>query len=303
MWAGVADGAEVQACHRIYTDERLSVEDVAYSLLAAARSIRETPDFLCELMPGLRIDRIDLSIEEAEKGSLREVFWGIVFVTFQEQLTQEVPDLIHQLFGYDVPDNADTIVTAASVIIVFYTAEFIYKRIFDREPVNIRRQLDGLVEDVAKRMRVPEESVRKALSAKYDHNRLRSMASMVTAFFRPGKGDASHPMRVGPYEIDMEVVAEIPGAIDEDRLQKRKNLIVYHTKVDVVAEDLHSPNKWAAVVEEISPLRRPLRVIKPVMPEDIYTRRYIIGDVVAVMETGVCGELYPLEYHPTRVDS
>jgi hypothetical protein len=284
------------------TDEKVPIEDVAHSLLAVSRSIRETPDLLCQLIDGLRIERVEVGLEEAEEGSLREVFWGIVFVTWQDDLTKEVPDLINKLFGYDVPDSADTVVTVASVVIVFYATEFIYRRLVEKEPAHLKRQLDGLISDLAERMGVSEDRVRRTLSEKYDQNRLRSLASMVSSFFRPGKGAVSHPMQVGKYDIGKEVVAEVPRAIDENRLPQKRNINVYNTVVDVVAEDLHSPNRWAAVINEVSPARRPLRVKSPVNPEDVYTRRFFRGDVTAVMEIGSNGELYPLEYHLTRVD-
>lgn len=284
------------------TKEKVPVEEVAHSLLATARIIKEVPDFLNCFYEHQIIEKIDVSLEQASEGSLREVFWGIVFVSFQAGLTEEVPDLIEKLAGYDVPDSADTIVTAAAVILTYYVAEFVYKRMFDRSSTSIKRQLDGLIADLSSKLKIPEDRIRRALSDKYDQNRLRSLANSVVSFFKPSRGKENYPITVGRHVISKDTVDEVPRALDERKLAKKTSIHWPNASLDIIAQHFYDGTRWAAVISEISPRVIPLKVFPPVFPEEVYTRRFVRGEVMAIMDVQVDGSLMPSEYHLIRMD-
>lgn len=296
---------ELRFEHRIYykTTEVVPVEQVAHSLLANARLLREVPEFLTELVPGATFKRIEVGVREVDESSLREVFWGILFITFQDDLAKEVPDLIQKLSGVDVPEQYDTLVTVASAVILFYVTDYVYMRFFEKQSRSIKRQLDGLVEDLAMQLGMPETKIRETLRNKYDASRLRALAKAIINFFMPSKGAKdNYPVEIGKIEVSRDTVAEVPRAIDETKIEKTKYLNFPSVEIEVVKEDLDKRSQWAAIVPEIHEKRLPLRINPPIDTEEIFTKRFLTGDVMAIFEAQSDGVFSPKEVHLTRVD-
>jgi hypothetical protein len=177
---------ELRLHHRVVyeIDDLVAVEDVAESLLANARAIRESQDLLEGCISGLAIEKIDIRVQELSRGSLREIFFATLVVTFQDDLAREIPSAIEWLTGYQVSDSYDTLVTVCALLIMFYTADFVYRRVMDASSsVHIKRQLEGLISEVAEQMRVPESKVKEVLEERYGSSRLKSLASMASGFF------------------------------------------------------------------------------------------------------------------------
>ena len=49
-------------------------------------------------------------------------------MTFQEDLKEEVPALLEQWAGLPVSDKYDSLVTAIVMVMLFYGADYIYRR-------------------------------------------------------------------------------------------------------------------------------------------------------------------------------
>lgn len=284
------------------TDEPVSVEDVAHSLLANAALIRSTPGIIEAILPGVEAKIIEVRVQQIEIGSLREIVWGVVYLGIKDDLEALVPGFWEKATGLNIPAEADAIVTGATVILAYYVAEFVSRKYFNPETSKIRAQMNLLIQELSEKYRVPEAQIRKALNDRYNVSWLRSLTPSIIPFYWPSKGRKAHPIKVGQYKIEADTVAEIPRRANKRDLPPPKPLPYYHVDVEVVAEDLHSPDNWAAVVKTILPERKRLRLNFPIKPEEVYTHRYLKGDILAIMELEADGQLTPREYHLTRID-
>ena len=176
---------EIRLPYRVIyqTNELVPVDDVIASLQASARSIKETKDLLEECIDGLVIDDIQILVSEIVDGSRREILFATLLLTYQKELTQEVPSVIENIFGVDVSSDYDTLITVVTMVVLFYTIDFVYRRINDAaSSIHAKVQLDGLITDLAHRLSIPEERVRRTLAVKYRANRLRALADSASVF-------------------------------------------------------------------------------------------------------------------------
>lgn len=286
------------------TTSLVPILDVIDSLEGNLALVKETSDLLESCVDGLKIHDINLVVAEISDGSLKEIMFATLFLTYQSELTQEVPGMIEKLLGVDIPDSYDSMVTVATMVLLYYTVDFVFRRVNHAvSSVESRSQLDALISDLSNTCNVPEEKIRKTLAERYKTGRLRAIAGAAAKFFRPSKNQDNAPIRMGRRIIPREVAREMPFTFSKRVLRGETNRMLENVKINLVAHDLHRTKQgWSGIIEGLSPERKPLYVFPPVRPEQIFTRTSVVGDVIAIMARDDNGEYQPAVYHLIRVE-
>lgn len=290
--------AEYRLPHEIFyeTDEPISVSDVIDSLLGTEEILTEMGPLLEACIPGISVEKIQISIKEISEGSLREVVWVALFVAFQTDLEVEVPSLLEELFGTKVGHDYPVITTVFFLLLLFYGADFVYQRLSKMtEGSRIRAQLDGLVTEAAGHCKISEDKLRHVLEERYAKGRMRSLVRATLRVFRPSKQHGNSGFRVGGRRVEPRLVAEVPGdaqMLEYDEPPKTQAL--QDVAIELHAQDVDRTKQgWAAVIPSLSKQRMRMEIYPPIRPIDIYTRPTIRGDVMVVFRENAKGEQEP----------
>src|SRR5271165_6186118 len=82
------------------TEGRVSVADVAHSLLANEELVLHVGKILEFCIPGLTVEKVNVVFTSASTNSpLKEILGTDIYLTFQDELKGEVPGLIESLTG------------------------------------------------------------------------------------------------------------------------------------------------------------------------------------------------------------
>ena len=300
--------AEYRLPHEIFYEikEPITVEDVIESLLGTRNLLVEIGPLLEACIPGLKVDRIEVSIKEVSESSLKELYWIAIFGGFQPELDKEVPNMIEELTGITLAHSYHAVTSVLFLLMLFYGVDYAYKRISKIvEGTYIQTQLDGLIAEVATKFKIPEDRLRKVLDERYGKDRLRPLVKASLRVFRPSKQHGNAAMRIGGRRIEPRVVAEVPGdaqALDLEEPPQTRNLT--DVEIELHAQDLdHNRHGWAAVVPSVSKQRARLELYPPIRPIDIYTLPKVRGDVIAVFKEGAKGQQVPAQYLLVRLTS
>jgi hypothetical protein len=205
---------EFRLPHEVYyeTSERISIRDVVESLLGTEELLVELGPLLEACVPGLTVERIEVSINEISESSLKELMWAAIFVAYQADLEKEVPDLLEHLFGIRVGHQYPTITTVFFLLLMFYGADFVYRRLAKLvEGSRIRAQLDGLIAEAAVHCRMSEDKLRSVLEERYTRNKMRTLITAALRVFRPSKRHGNSAIRIGGRRIEPHIVADVPS--------------------------------------------------------------------------------------------
>ena len=200
--------------HEVYyeTDEPISISDVVESLLGIEELLKSTGPVLEACFPGLTVERIQVSIKEISEGSLREVVFAAIFLTFQKDLEGEVPKLIETLTGSSVGHEYPAITSIVFLLLLLYGADFAYRKIAGiAHSTIIQEQLDNVVTEICSQCSLSEQKLRKILDERFGKGGMRSLVRATSRVFRPAKRHGNSGFRVGGHRIEPRLVAEVPG--------------------------------------------------------------------------------------------
>lgn len=298
---------EIRVPHQITYDvpAAVTVAEVVESLLGAEALLREIAPLLEGCIPGLHVEKIDVSVRSiSQESPLKEIFWGALFLTFQKDLEADVPKIIEDLFGVQVPDHYDTIVTLAFCLLLFYGADFLYHQIHKvAQSFRIRKQLDSLISEISRDCSIPEEKIKTLLEDRYSKKRIKSIANASVRVFLPSKNQMNAPLLIGNRHIERETVAEFPGEARIVELEEEEtSRQLQGVEIELHAQDIdRSKQGWAAVIPSVTKRRLRMELYPPIKPEQIYTRPKVKGDVVVVSRRTPQGTMEPYMFHLLRV--
>jgi hypothetical protein len=260
---------EIRVPHQITyeTQADVPVSDVVDSLLGSERLLIELGPFLEDIIPGLLVDTVRVSVKEVSQGSLREVMWAALFISFQKDLELEVPPLVNELFGTHMSHKYDTVVTVLFYLLLFYGADQIYQRLTkSKSHSRIKAQFDGLVAEVSRECHVTEEKIKRTLEQRYTSTRFRLLAQSVVRVFTPSKRQNNATMIIGEKRIEPRLIEEIPGDIrllEVDEPEETEQ--IENVKIELHAQDIDRAKRgWAAVLPDISPHRLRMEIYPPI---------------------------------------
>jgi hypothetical protein len=281
------------------TEGQPTVQDVIIALQATDALMRQTVELLPSFVNGLRIESSSLNVREISHGSLKEIFGVALFATFQDELEAEVPKMLESIFGVNISEDYDTIVTVVFLVVVFYAVSLAKDALAKKmENHKSRMMLDELLSVAASQTGKSRYELQQILDARYQKpNSLSGLITSAKSFFTPSKRSSDASIIVGKRILDRDLVRDVP--LDSEAADI-KDFSRYQPYQDVElclhAQDRDKPNTgWAAVAPSISPNRLKVRVVDPVKPSDLWQRDQVKADVVVVEKITANG------YRPTEI--
>lgn len=281
------------------------IADIIAALTAAEDAIQDAVSLLPSMVKGLVIEHTQINVRSlTQESPLRELLLVSLVVAFQKDLTEEVPPLIESLLGIQISDSYDSIVTVATMVVVFYGVAFL-KDIATKAVQNgaLRSQFDELVEVLALRTGKTAEEIKAILDAKYSKpNTVKRLSKFATRIFLPSQKEGAAPMVVDRKRIEPEVIREVPFAQEFD---SKEDFERYEPKYNISLE-IHAQDRdktatgWAAIPRGISDNRLKMKLIEPVTASDIWNKDAIVGDVTIVSRLTSDGYV-PVEIHLTNI--
>lgn len=288
------------------TESITPVQHIADSLIANERLLNEAIYILGSLVDGLEISEVRIAVKSVvHESPLKEIYWAGLILTFQEDLVQEIPLLLEQLFNVDISDQYNTLVIVTVLLLAFYGADYVYRRINpDVSSRKIKRMFDGLVADTANILGKSESEVREELERQYGEVRLKQLAKAAIRFFSPAKikKGASIRPEVGP-EVPADVIEDIPSQQDvEDFEPPEVSETFENVEIEIHQQDVdYSSSGWAGILRGLHDKRLRMRLYPPITPEDIYTKIVVTGDVILVSRRNDVGNYVPYMFHLVRI--
>lgn len=286
-------------------DGRVSVAEVAKSLLAQDRLLREAIGVVQLLYPGLEIQKIDIAIQQVSHESpYRSQMLAFLAGVFSGEIGSDMPDLIQTISGgrLDAHDNWDALLSLIILAILVIMADKIRAKYWpDASEQILAAQKERFLEAASNGAQVPRGTMKEAIEGTIAKRPgIIGRASM--DMLGPAKRHHARSLRVGPDFISKEAIAALPS--DAQMLmyqQPTETDELERVRLKFYAHDRENPKKWAAAVEEVSPQRLKLHLAPHIKPEGLFTRGEVMADVVMTSMRDDEGDYHPTLYILTRV--
>lgn len=284
----------------------MAVRDVVAALSSADAIASDAASLLPSLIDGLIVERSSLNVRVLEEGSLREALFLAMLVTYQDELSKEVPPMLERIFDVTVSDKYDTLATVVFLTVLFYGAglavDAAKKAFSDSLP---RQKLEELIDVLARETGKPASDIRSQVEARFRKPAAaKRVVKSAKEFFLPSQRQGNAPVSFDRDRIPSEVIREIPYPSAAD---KEQDFDRYTPKYGVELE-LHAQDKdkratgWAAIAKEVSEERLKLRFVDPVRPADLWQKETARADIVVVSKLTSEGYV-PAEIQITAVHS
>ncbi|MEO3480756.1 hypothetical protein AAFO90_24305, partial [Phaeobacter sp. CAU 1743] len=189
------------------------IADVVEALQATDAISRDAISLLPSLIDGLEIARCDVGIKRiSQESPLREVLFLTLFVTFQDDLSREVPLLLEELFETSFPEKYETIATVVFMVVVFYGVSFARDAALKTiEDHSLRKMLNGLLQELSQDTGKSVDQIMDILKAKFEKpTAVKRLLRKSRSFFLPSKREENAPLVVDRTDIPTSVVRDVP---------------------------------------------------------------------------------------------
>jgi hypothetical protein len=285
-----------------------SVAAVAESLIANERLAKEAALLLEALVPGLIIERTNVSVRRVvQESPLKEAFVVALVATFQPKLEHDLPTIITDLTGVVVPEHYHTVLSLFVMIIAVYGISKAIDLLF---PSNSKKELDedykNLVLVAGDLINIPPPQIETAVRARYSRRRISQVTSLVRGYFAPTTGrEKARIVAPDGSEISAPALKEIPHfAIPQTIGDTEKTETQFENNKRII---LHAMDRdrgklgWAAHIPSLFEDRVPMKLDKTIDPEALFTKRQVTGDVLVVYNIDEEGNRIPSELHLLRI--
>lgn len=297
---------ELTIPHQVVYDfkGRATVQEVAKSIIAQDRLVKEALAVLEEIFPDLTFEKPVVSIRAlSQESPLRTLLVTIVVASYSPGLGEEVPDILNTLFGLNVPDQYDSIVSVLVLLIAIWGVERVWSKLFPgkKPPEDLEKERVRLTEAAAARAAVTQDHLEEAVE-KVLLKRKRSVMKASADFLEPAKRHKAETVSVGTTAIGKPAIEAMPSDIDlaqyepATEIEELENVLVHFR-----AHDLDRNKAWAATIETVSPIRRPLHLAPDVRPEQLFDKKDIRADVLVTYVLDPEGEYVPSLYYLQKV--
>jgi len=279
------------------------VSDVAASLLANEKLIYFAAEILEGCVEGLSVDVSKIKVKEVSNSSpLKELLAFAIVVKYQDDLDKEVPDLIRNLTGLDVPDSYDSLVTVLVMIAAIYAVDGVYRKIFPgKVPNALEAEYAKHTKAASDVMDISPEKVRASVDAKLGKKKLPSLIKAGIDFIRPSKRENATIEGLGGHEIGSDAIREVPRDVDF-LIEDEASYTIENVTIDVHSQDRDYHRKgWAAVVKSVSDKRLKMDLIPSIDPDSLWGKTKIVGDIVVMQKKDDNGDYVPKSFYLTSV--
>ncbi|OGT64594.1 MAG: hypothetical protein A2993_02660 [Gammaproteobacteria bacterium RIFCSPLOWO2_01_FULL_47_190] len=283
------------------TKDDVPVFVVANSLLANERLINESLRILTDVYPDFKIEKIKVRVDYVSNSSpLKEAFALALFLTYQEDLVEQVPELIQKLTGTTVPENTETLVTVLVFIVAIYIVDATIERLFPGKGVTkLKQEFEEKLSIASQLFGINKDELKSHIEKRFSEGKTKSLFRKTYEFFQPAKLEASTSIiSDAGIGISSEAISEVPADADFEFDDDRNVYQIYGTTIEIHRADLdYSDIGWLAVISEVSDKRIKLILPPGITPSELYGRKRIYGDVSVVEEKDMSGEYKVKEYH------
>jgi hypothetical protein len=283
---------------------RATVQEVAKSIIAQDRLVREALAILEEVFPDLAFERPVVSIRAlSQESPLRTLLVTIVVASYSPALGEDVPDILNTLFGVNVPDGYDSIVSVLVLLIAIWGVERVWSKLFPGKPSPeaLEKERERLSVEASNRAAVTQDHLEEAVE-RVLQKRKRSVMKASADFLEPAKRHKAETVSVGKTAIGRPAIDAMPSDVElaqyepATEIQELENVVVHFR-----AHDLDKNKAWAATIEDVSPIRRPLHLAPDVRPEQLFDKKEIRADVLVTYVLDPEGEYVPSLYYLQQV--
>jgi len=281
------------------------ISDVIEALQSADAAIRDAVALLPSILDGVQVERTNINVRSlTQESPLRELFFVTLFIAFQGDLESEIPPMLEEIFKVNIPDSYDSIITLLTMIILFYGAAFVKDASVKAvENGALRKQLDLMINQIAKRTGKTEAEVKAYLDAKYSEpGPVKRLTKTVRGFFIPSQREGGVGIDFDREKVRPEVIREVPVAESYDEkgdLEKYQSFEAIELEIHAQDRDRLSTG-WAAVPKGICENRLKMKLMEPVRAEDLWTKDTVSGNITVVSKLTAAG-YQPSEIHLTQV--
>lgn len=289
------------------TDSEVPLAIVAKNLLAHEALIKETVKIIDRVYPQVQVSLQSVIVRSVSQESpLKEFLLVGMFLTFQENLESEVPDLVEKITGIDVPDSADTLITVLVVMIASYIASNAIDRIFPGKDTKMLRQsYERKIEMLSENHGIDATKIDAYLENEYRKEQPKSLVRRVAAFFKPAMvdGNANIESPSGEILASWDAIREIPIELDTATPEGRSY------PMEEVFVEVHRSDRdqnrygWRAVIPAISSKKVRLELHHELAPQDLYGVESLKGDVAVREEPNTDGDMEPRVYYLNRISN
>lgn len=289
---------------------QVTVSDVAASLMANERLLRDTAQLLEDLYPGLRAE-LSVNFRSATTASpLKEYFILGLIMVYQKNLTEEVPPFIEQMIGREIPESMETTVTLLFMAVAIFgisKAFEIFKTQRTGEPVppSIQGDFNTILNVAGDVIGVDPAVIVTTLEKRHAGRKAVPLAKRALQFIRPAKVEPGAGVVGGGTELSPETVRAAPGAADveaSEDMEDQEPLLAQ--QVVIHATDLDSKKTgWACHLPGRWGKRLRMQLFPSVDASAIYGRREITADVILMSKADDEGDLIPYLAIITRLHS
>jgi len=283
----------------------VAVAVVAQTLLANERLIQESVRVLGGCVSGFEIQKIHVRVAYLSNASpLREVFAVGLFMTYQDQLIKEVPELIQKLTGHPIPQGTETLVTVLVLMVAIYVISETVTRLFPgKEVKQLKKEYDQKIAELSAMTHIDPAAIESAVKSRLSEGKQKSLFRRAYDLFLPAKLEPGTKMLADDRVVVSDsAIAEIPSDVE---WAQRDTTNVYELNgvgIEIHRSDLdYSQSGWAAVIEEVSHKRRKMVLPPEIKPSDLYGKKQIVGDVSVVEQMQDDGVYEAKEYHLLRL--
>jgi len=297
---------EIQIPFRVeyQTENPVPIPEIVDSLLALQLVLEEAGRNLELFVPGLTVEDVSIRVQEISHGSLKELLLIGLFASFQEDLERDLPALVYELTGVEMPENTHTLLTILALVAIVYGADFIKQAVVDGlRDGPVRQWKKALIADLANATGRSADDVERVLDQRYQKKgRIKQLADASVRFFRPSKRQGDAAILVGDKRIEPRFISDTSDDFQiEEAAKAEKSRKHYGVRLQIHQKDIDRDSAgWAAVADGLHPKRLPMRLVDGVTAEQIWGEDEIIGDVILVSRRkGV--DFVPAEIHLVRV--
>jgi hypothetical protein len=289
------------------TNAAVPIEEIIDSLLAVQTLVQESGRALEVLAPGLKVEKVTVSVQEITHGSLKEILLIGLFAYFQDDLHRELPPLIKEFTGVEVSKDAETLLVVLTLVIIVYGVGFMKDAaVAAVNKSQMAAWKEELVSELARMTGQTTAEISAALDQRFEPKaKVKLLARAATRFFRPSKSQNNAPILVGSRKVTTDIVSEVPDSHYQETStnEQGSERSMYHLGVELELhqKDIdHDGSGWAAVPKGVHDSRLPMKLVNGVKPEQMWGYNTIKGDIVILSRNEGDG-FKPYQIHLERI--
>lgn len=280
--------------HRIkYTAKNVTLDDLLDSLAAQKALVSAALEILEQLDPNFITDEAVIRVQSIQASSLLFDLLVEIYAQYQDNIEQRVVGAIESLFGVDVPEQLEPLITLLTIAAVYWVARFIYDTVRkkDLEPPKVESHITGehnaIVNIIADRLELTPEVIERALEKALPEKKVRRLFGPVQKFFRPAKNnpgsEIEYPALADEFKTSDESVEEFPSDAQIASIVDVSMKPLENVQLEIRATDMdRKETGWAAKIVGNPKYKKrlPMDLYPTINSADLANERRVRADVI-----------------------